>query len=77
MYGQGLELDIVNATNAVIVSLLKTLIDRGVFSGLEVRALLARAASDLGPHEYAVPVKGAIRIILNDMLPIFPEDGGD
>jgi hypothetical protein len=77
MYAQGRELDVANATNAVIISLLKTLIDKGALSGLEVRALLARAASDLGPHEYTVPVKGAIGIILNDMLPIFPEDGGD
>lgn len=77
MYGQGRELEIANATSAVVISLLQTLVDREVLSNADVRALLTKAASDLGPHEYAVPLKGAIGIILNDMLPIFPEDGGD
>lgn len=77
MYGQGRELEIGNAASAVVVSLLKTLIDKNVLSSAEVRALLTKAASDLGPHEYTAPVKGAIGIILDDLLPLFPEDGGD
>ena len=77
MYGQGRELEIWNAASAILVSLLKTLIDKNVISNTDVRALLTRAANDLGPHEYTAPVKGAIGIILNDLLPIFPEDGGD
>jgi len=77
MYGQGRELEIANATSAVVISLLQTLVDKEVLSNADVRALLTKAASDLGPHEYAVPLKGAIGIILNDMLPKFPEDGGD
>lgn len=77
MYGQGRELEIGNATSAVVVSLLKTLVDKNALSNADVRVLLTRAASDLGPHEYTVPIKGAIGIILDDLLPIFPEDGGD
>jgi hypothetical protein len=77
MYGQGRELELGNAASAVLVSLLKTLVDKDVLSNAEVRVLLTKAAGDLGQHEYAAPVKGAMGIILNDLLPIFPEDGGD
>jgi hypothetical protein len=77
MHGQVPDLEIGKASSAVLISLLKTLIDKNVLSNADVRALLTRAASDLGPHEYAVPLKGAIGIILDDVLPIFPEDGGD
>ena len=77
MYGQGRELEIGNATSAVLISLLQTLVDKGVVSNTEVRALLTKAASDLGPHDYTAPVKGAIGVILDDILPKFPENGGD
>ena len=77
MYGQGRELEIGNATSAVLISLLQALIDKGVVSNAEVRALLAKAANDLGPHEYTAPVKGAIGVILDDIMPKFPENGGD
>lgn len=77
MHGQVPDLEIGKASSAVLISLLKTLIDKNVLSNADVRALLTRAASDLGPHEYAVPLKGAIGFILDDVLPIFPEDGGD
>ena len=50
---------------------------RDILSNAEARILLTKAAGDLGPHEYVAPVKGAMGIILNDLLPIFPEDGGD
>lgn len=77
MYGQGRELEIGNATSAVLISLLQALINKGVVSNAEVRALLAKAANDLGPHEYTAPVKGAIGVILDDIMPKFPENGGD
>ncbi len=77
MYGQGRELEIGNAASAVLVSLLKTLVDKDILSNADARILLTKAATDLGPHEYAAPVKGARGIILNDLLPMFPEDGGD
>ena len=77
MYGQGRELEIGNATSAIVIALLKTLIDKDALSNDDVRALLTKAASDLGPHEYTAPVKGAIGIILDDILPEFPENGGD
>lgn len=77
MYGQDRELALANATNAVLVSLLKTPINKNILSNAEARILLTKAAGDLGPHEYFAPVKGAVGIILNDLLPIFPEDGGD
>ena len=77
MYGQGRELEIGNAMSAVLISLLQTLVDKGVVSNTEVRALLTKAASDLGPHDYTAPVKGAIGVILDDILPKFPENGGD
>jgi hypothetical protein len=77
MYGRGRELEIGNATSAVLISLLQTLVEKGVVSNTEIRALLAKAASDLGPHEYTAPVKGAIGVILDDILPKFPENGGD
>jgi hypothetical protein len=77
MYGKGRELEIGNATSAILISLLRTLIDKGVLSNSEARAVLTKAATDLGPHDYTAPVKGAIGIILDDVLPQFPEDGGD
>jgi hypothetical protein len=77
MYGRGRELEIGNATSAILISLLQTLVDKGVVSNADVRALLTKAASDLGPHDYTAPVKGAIGVILDDILPQFPEDGGD
>ena len=77
MYGKGRELEIGNATSAIVIALLKALIDKDVLSNNEVRALLTKAASDLRPHEYTAPVKGAICIILDDILLKFPEDGGD
>ena len=77
MYGKGRELELGNATSAILISLLKTLVDKSVLSNTDVRVLLTKAASDLGQHDYAAPVKGAMGIILNDLLPMFPEDGGD
>jgi hypothetical protein len=76
MYGKGRELELGNATSAVLISLLRTLIDKDLLSNGEVRALLSKAAADLGPHDYTAPVKGAIGVILDDILPMFP-DGGD
>jgi len=76
MYGKGRELEIGNATSAILISLLRTLIEKDLLSSSEVRALLTKAAVDLGPHDYTAPVKGAIGIILDDILPLFP-DGGD
>jgi hypothetical protein len=77
MYGKGRELEIGNATSAIVVALLEALIAKNVLANNEVRALLTKAASDLGPHDYTAPVKGAIGIILDDILPRFPENGGD
>jgi hypothetical protein len=57
--------------------LLQTLVGKGVVSNTEVRVLLTKAANDLGPHDYTAPVKGAIGVILDDILPKFPENGGD
>lgn len=61
----------------VLISLMKTLVNKSILSNVEARVLLTKAASELGPHEYAAPVRGAMGIILNDLLPMFPEDGGD
>jgi hypothetical protein len=69
--------EIANAASATLVSLLKTLVDKNVLSNADVRALLTRAARDIGPHEFTAPTKGAAGIILDDLLPRFPEDGGD
>jgi hypothetical protein len=77
MYGKGRELEIGNATSAILISLLQTLVDKHVLSNAEVRAVLTKAATELGPHDYTAPVKGAIGIILDDVLPQFPENGGD
>ena len=77
MYGKGRELEIGNATSAILISLLQTLVDKQVLSNTEVRAVLTKAATELGPHDYTAPVKGAIGIILDDVLPQFPENGGD
>lgn len=77
MYGKGRELEIGNATSAIVISLLRTLVDKGVLSNSEARAVLTKAATELGPHNYTAPVKGAIGIILDDVLPKFAENGGD
>ncbi len=77
MYGQDRELELANATNAVLIALLRSLIEKGILSNRDVRALLSKAAADLGPHDYTAPVRGAIGVILDDLLPSFPENGGD
>ena len=77
MYGKGRELEIGNATSAILISLLRILVDKHVLSNTDVRAVLTKAATELGPHDYTAPVKGAIGIILDDLLPQFPENGGD
>jgi hypothetical protein len=77
MFGRELELEIGNATSAVLVSLLQTLIERNVLSNEDVRSLLTKAAGDLTSHEYASPVKGAVGIILDDLLPKFAKGGAD
>ena len=77
MNDQRRELQIGTATSAVLVSLLQTLVDKGILSNSEVRGLLTKAASDLGPHGYAAPYEGGIGVILDDLLLKFPEDGGD
>ena len=77
MYGKGRELEIGNATSAILISLLRTLVDKHVLSNTETRAVLTKAATELGPHNYTAPVKGAIGIILDDILPQFPENGSD
>ena len=77
MYGKGRELEIGNATSAILISLLQTLVDKHALSNNEARAVLTKAATELGPHDYTAPVKGAIGIILDDILPKFPENGGD
>jgi hypothetical protein len=76
MQEQSRELDRGSAANAVLVSLLRTLVEKKLLTNVDARALLTRAASDLG-HEYTIPLKGAAGVILNDLLPNFPEDGGD
>ena len=77
MYGKGRELEIGNATSAIVISLLQALVDKHVLSNTEARAVLTKAADKLGPHDYAAPAKGAIGIILDDILQQFPENGGD
>jgi len=77
MYGKGRELEIGNATSAILISLLRALVDKQVLSNTEARAVLTKAADKLGPHDYTAPVKGAIGIILDDILQQFPENGGD
>lgn len=71
------ECEIGRATNAMLVSLLKALLEKSVLSNADVPAILTKAAYNLHPHEYAVPAGGAPGIILNDTLPRFPKDGGD
>ena len=71
------EAEIGHVSIAVLISLLRMLVDKEVLSNAEIRAVLSRAVSDLGPFEHVAPAKGAAGIILNDLLPGFPEDGGD
>lgn len=77
MYAKGRKLDIGNATNAVLISLLRALAEKDLLTNAEIGAVLTKAANDLGQHEYSEPMKGAAGIILDDLLPQFPEDGGD
>ncbi len=69
--------DISQALTAVMASLLRTLILKNVLSTAEVRALLTTAAIEIRPHEYTAPTPGAAGVILDELLPMFPEDGGD
>jgi hypothetical protein len=71
------DIEIATAASAVLISLLRTLVDGKLLSNRDVRAVLSKAVADLPSHEFAAPAKGAAGIILNDWLPRFPEDGGD
>jgi hypothetical protein len=77
MHRKGREFDIGDATAAILISLLQVLAKKDLLTNAEIRAVLMKAANDLGPHEYTEPIKGAVGIILDDILPRFPEDGGD
>ena len=69
--------EIENAVIAVVVALMQALVDRNVLSNKDVRQALAGAASHLGPHDYGAPVGGAIGIVLSEIMPQFPDSGGD
>ena len=71
------EVETASAANAILVSVLGTLLEKSGLSSADVRALLTKAAYELHPHDYAAPAEGAAGIILNELLPRFPEDGGD
>ena len=77
MFGRELELEIGNATSAILVSLLQTLIEKNILSNADVRSLLTKAAGDSASREYASPAKGAVGIIIDDMLPRFAKGGAD
>ncbi len=69
--------DVSEALAAVTASLLRTLVHKNVLSAADVRALLTTAAGEIRPHEYTAPTPGAAGVILDELLPLFPEDGGD
>ncbi len=69
--------DVGHALTAVTVSLLRTLVRKNVLSNADVRALLSKAASEITPHEYTAPAPGPAGVILDELLPMFAEDGGD
>ncbi len=69
--------DVNQALTAVTASLLRTLILKNVLSTADVRSLLTTAASEIRPHEYTAPTPGAAGVILDELLPMFAEDGGD
>jgi len=71
------EAEVGRAANAVLISLLKKLLEKSSLSTADVRELLTKAAYDLHPHGYAAPAAGAAGVILNEILPQFPDDGGD
>jgi hypothetical protein len=76
MYGKGQELEMeMRRRDPYFV--VATLVEKHVLSNTEVRTVLTKAATELGPHDYTAPVKGAIGIILDDVLPQFPENGGN
>lgn len=77
MRGQYEAAEIGNAVSAVLVALMQTLVDNNVLSNTDIRKALTSAAGHLGPHDYGAPVKGAVGIILNDIMPQFPDAGGD
>ena len=62
MYGKGRELEIGNATSAIVISLLRTLVDKGVLSNSEARAVLTKAATELGPHNYTARSKARLEL---------------
>jgi hypothetical protein len=77
MFGRELELETGNAKYAILVSLLQTLIEKNVLPNADVRSLLTKAANNIGSREYAAPVKGAVSIILDDLLPRFVKGESD
>lgn len=69
--------DVSHALTAVTASLLRTLVRKNVLSNADVRDVLTKAASEITPHEYTAPTPGAAGVILDELLPMFAEDGGD
>jgi hypothetical protein len=74
---QSCEVEISDATRAVLVSLLRALLEKSILSNSDVRTILTKAAHGRHPHDYAAPAEGAAGIILNEILPKFAEDGGN
>jgi hypothetical protein len=75
MYGKGRELEIGNATSAILISLLRALVDKQVLSNTEARAVLTKAADKLGPHDYTAPVKGGSASSSMTFCNSFPRTG--
>ena len=69
--------EIETAVSAVLSALIRTLVDKDVLSNSDVRQMLTRAVSALGPHDYGAPVHGAAGLILAEIMPQFPDAGGD
>ncbi len=61
------------ADAAVMTALLDFMLEKNLFTRVEVRGILAHAVQILDSRKDLMPVKGAIDIIADDLLPRFAE----
>jgi len=64
------------ADAAVMTALLDFMLEKNLFTRVEVRGILAHAVQILDSRKDLMPVKGAIDIITDDLLPRFAEPQG-
>jgi hypothetical protein len=72
-YGTANASELAIADAAIMMALLELLLEKNVFTRVEVRGILAHAVQILDSGKDLSQVKGAIGIIVDNLLPRFAE----